>query len=158
LWGRNILVSLLAVAMAGALVGFLRFNFNPATIFLGDSGSLFVGFTLSTLSLAGTQTQRSSTLAAVAIPIVAFGLPIVDTTLAVIRRFLNGRPVFSADREHIHDKLLQKGLTQRQVAIVLYGVSAALGLLSLLLLSPDGKIIGIALLVVGIGVCLGVQS
>jgi UDP-GlcNAc:undecaprenyl-phosphate GlcNAc-1-phosphate transferase len=158
LWERNILVSLLAVGMAGALVGFLRFNFTPATIFLGDSGSLFVGFTLSALSLAGTQTQRSSTLAAVAIPLVAFGLPIADTTLAVIRRFLNGRPVFSADREHIHHKLLQKGFTQRQAVIVLYGVSGALGLLSLLLLSPNGKIIAIALLVVGIGVCLGVQS
>jgi UDP-GlcNAc:undecaprenyl-phosphate GlcNAc-1-phosphate transferase len=97
-------------------------------------------------------------LAAVAIPLVAFGLPIADTALAVIRRFLNGRPVFSADRELIHDKLLQKGFTQRQAAIVLYGVSAALGLLSLLFLSPNGKIIAIALLVVGIGVCLGVQS
>lgn len=155
--GANYLVSLLSVGLAGALLGFLRFNYNPATIFLGDSGSLFVGFMLSALSLSGTQTQKSSTFVAIAIPIVCFGLPVLDTTLAVVRRFLNGRSLFSADGEHIHHKLLQRGFSQRQVVVILYAVSALFALLSLLLLSPIGKVIGIALMVVGAGLCLGVQ-
>src|SRR5208337_3768507 len=115
-------VSLLTIALAGAILGFLRFNFNPATIFLGDCGSLFIGFMLSALALEGA--QKAPTVIAVAIPVVSFGLPILETALSVLRRYLSGRPVFTADREHIHHKLLQRGLSQRQVVIILYGVSA----------------------------------
>ena len=96
----SVLVSLLSLAMVGAILGFLRFNFNPATIFLGDSGSLFIGFMLSALALRGT--QKAPTVVAIAIPVVSFGLPILETTLSVIRRFISGRPVFTADREHVH--------------------------------------------------------
>src|SRR6202023_4148786 len=121
------LVSLLTIALAGAILGFLRFNFNPATIFLGDCGSLFIGFILSALALEGA-TQKAPTVIAVAIPVVSFGLPILETTLSILRRLISGRPVFTADREHIHHKLLQHGLTHRQVVIVLYGVSAVFAL------------------------------
>ena len=124
----NAMVSILALALAGAILGFLRFNFNPATIFLGDSGSLFIGFMLSALALAGT--QKSSTAVAVAIPVVSFGLPILETLISVIRRFLSGTPLFAADRQHIHHKLLERGLSQRQSVIILYAVSALCGLLS----------------------------
>ena len=92
----NTFVSTLALALAGAIIGFLRFNFNPATIFLGDSGSLFIGFMLSALALAGA--SKSSTIVAVAIPVVSFGLPILETIISVLRRFLSGQPVFAADR------------------------------------------------------------
>jgi UDP-GlcNAc:undecaprenyl-phosphate GlcNAc-1-phosphate transferase len=151
----NAFVSILALGLAGAILGFLRFNFNPATIFLGDSGSLFIGFMLSALALGGA--SKSSTVVAVAIPVVSFGLPILETVISVLRRFLSGQPVFSADREHIHHKLLERGLSQRQSVIILYAVSAACGLLSLLLLNPSGPTVGIVLFVVGMGIWVGVQ-
>ncbi len=147
--------SLMSVALAGAILGFLRFNFNPATIFLGDSGSLFIGFVLSALALAGA--QKAPTLVAVAIPVVSFGLPILETALSILRRLISGRPIFTADREHIHHKLLQMGLSHRQVVIVLYAVSALFAMLSLFLLWPTGSTLGLVLAVVGTGIWLGVQ-
>ncbi len=149
------LVELMTLVLAGAILGFLRFNFNPATIFLGDSGSLFIGFLLSALALSGA--QKAPTIVAVAIPIVSFGLPILETVLSVIRRLISGRPIFTADREHIHHKLLQHGLTHRQVVILLYGVSAVFAMLSLFLLWPTGSSLGLVLSVLGIGIWIGVQ-
>ena len=149
------LVTFMTIALAGAILGFLRFNFNPATIFLGDSGSLFIGFVLSALALAGA--QKAPTIVAVAIPVVSFGLPILETALSIIRRLIGGRPVFTADREHIHHKLLQHGMTHRQVVILLYGVSAIFALLSLFLLWPTGSSLGLVLAVLGIGIWIGVQ-
>ncbi|HEY6302131.1 MAG TPA: MraY family glycosyltransferase [Terriglobales bacterium] len=147
--------SLMSVALSGAILGFLRFNFNPATIFLGDSGSLFIGFMLSALALAGT--QKAPTLVAVAIPVVSFGLPILETLLSILRRLISGRPIFTADREHIHHKLLEMGFSHRQVVIVLYAVSAMFAMLSLFLLWPTGSTLGLVLAVVGTGIWLGVQ-
>ncbi len=149
------LVELMTIALAGAILGFLRYNFNPATIFLGDSGSLLIGFLLSAMALDGA--QKAPTIVAVAIPIVSFGLPILETSLSVIRRLISGRPVFTADREHIHHKLLQHGLTHRQVVILLYGVSAVFAMLSLFLLWPSGSSLGLVLAVLGIGIWIGVQ-
>jgi UDP-GlcNAc:undecaprenyl-phosphate GlcNAc-1-phosphate transferase len=149
------LVTLVTIALAGAILGFLRYNFNPATIFLGDSGSLFIGFLLSALALAGA--QKAPTIVAVAIPVVSFGLPILETSLSIVRRLISGRPVFTADREHIHHKLLQHGMTHRQVVILLYGVSAAFAMLSLFLLWPTGSSLGLVLAVLGVGIWIGVQ-
>lgn len=149
------LVTVMTIALAGAILGFLRFNFNPATIFLGDSGSLFIGFLLSALALQGA--QKAPTIVAVAIPVVSFGLPILETSLSILRRLISGRPVFTADREHIHHKLLQHGMTHRQVVILLYGVSAIFALLSLFLLWPTGSSLGLVLAVLGIGIWIGVQ-
>jgi UDP-GlcNAc:undecaprenyl-phosphate GlcNAc-1-phosphate transferase len=149
------LVTVMTIALAGAILGFLRYNFNPATIFLGDSGSLFIGFLLSALALAGA--EKAPTIVAVAIPVVSFGLPILETSLSILRRLISGRPVFTADREHIHHKLLQHGLTHRQVVIVLYGVSAVFALLSLFLLWPTGSSLGLVLAVLGTGIWIGVQ-
>jgi Glycosyl transferase family 4 len=147
--------SLMSVTLAGAILGFLRFNFNPATIFLGDSGSLFIGFMLSALALAGA--QKAPTFVAVAIPVVSFGLPILETLLSILRRLISGRPIFTADREHIHHKLLQMGFSHRQVVIVLYAVSAMFAMLSLFLLWPTGSTVGLVLAVVGTGIWMGVQ-
>ena len=155
LLGNMSLISLVALALAGAIVGFLRYNFNPATIFLGDCGSLFIGFMLSALALFGS--QKTPTIVAVAIPVVSFGLPILETSLSVLRRLISGRPVFTADREHIHHKLLQRGMSHRQVVIVLYGVSAIFALLSLFLLWPTGSTLGLVLAVLGTGIWIGVQ-
>ncbi len=148
-------VSLMTLMLAGAILGFLRYNFNPATIFLGDCGSLFVGFMLSALALQGM--QKSPTVVAVAIPVVSFGLPILETALSVVRRLISGRPVFTGDREHIHHKLLQRGLSQRQVVTILYAVSAIFAMLSLFMLWPTGSTLGLVLAVLGLGIWMGVQ-
>ena len=155
-FSQRALVALLAIALAGAILGFLRYNFNPATIFLGDCGSLFIGFLLSAFALLGA--QKSPTVIAVAIPVVSFGLPILDTAISVLRRFISGKPLFLADREHIHHKLLDRGLSHRQVVIVLYGVSALFALGSLFLLWPSGPTLGLILAVLGTGIWFGVQQ
>ena len=152
---QSTLVAVMTLVLAGATLGFLRFNFNPATIFLGDCGSQFIGFLLSALALQGA--QKAPTIIAVAIPVVSFGLPILETTLSVLRRLISGRPVFTADREHIHHKLLQQGLSHRQVVIMLYAVSALFALLSLFLLWPTGSTLGLVLAVLGTGIWMGVQ-
>jgi UDP-GlcNAc:undecaprenyl-phosphate GlcNAc-1-phosphate transferase len=147
--------SLMSVTLAGAILGFLRFNFNPATIFLGDSGSLFIGFMLSALALESA--EKAPTFVAVAIPVVSFGLPILETALSILRRLIGGRPIFTADREHIHHKLLELGWSHRQVVIILYAVSALFAMLSLFLLWPTGSTLGLVLAVIGTGIWMGVQ-
>jgi UDP-GlcNAc:undecaprenyl-phosphate GlcNAc-1-phosphate transferase len=151
--GGNVLSQWVSIALAGAIVGFLRYNFNPATIFLGDCGSLVIGFLLAAVALVGS--EKAPTAVAVGIPVVSFGLPILDTSLAIVRRFLNGKPLFGADDEHIHHKLLRLGFSQRKVVAVLYGVSACFALISLPLLYP--KSIWLVLVVVGLGIFFGLQ-
>ena len=119
-------MALLSAALAGSVLGFLVYNFNPASIFMGDTGSMFLGFILAAGSVQTS--QKASTAVALLVPLVALGLPITDTLLAIGRRAASGRPIFSADREHIHHRLLALGLTQRQAVLVLYGTSALLGL------------------------------
>jgi UDP-GlcNAc:undecaprenyl-phosphate GlcNAc-1-phosphate transferase len=153
--GGNRANILLTIGLAACILGFLRFNFNPASIFLGDSGSLTIGFILSAIALNG---MKSPTLVAVALPLVACGLPIVDTAIAVFRRFIRGKSIFEADKDHIHHKLLNQGLSQKQVVIALYGVSALLAFLSLALLYPGAGTLAVVLAVLGIGGWLGLQQ
>jgi UDP-GlcNAc:undecaprenyl-phosphate/decaprenyl-phosphate GlcNAc-1-phosphate transferase len=148
-------ISLLSVVLIGAVVGFLRYNFNPATIFLGDSGSLFLGFMAAALSLAGS--QKGSTIVAIAIPLVSFGLPVIEVGLSLARRFLGGRPLFRGDRGHIHHMLLQRGLTQRQAVILLYAVCALFSLFGLMLLNPLRNIGALIFFVLGVVIIFGVQ-
>lgn len=146
------MVAVIALVLTGALAGFLRYNFNPASIFLGDSGSLFVGFALAALSIQGA--QKAPTAVAVAIPVLAFGLPVVDTSVAIARRFLSAKPIFKGDREHIHHMLLERGWSQRRVALVLYGVSALFGLLAMLFVNSGNSLTAVVLFVVGVAVVL----
>ena len=151
----NPMITCLAIALAGSVLGFLRYNFHPASIFLGDSGSLFIGFMVAAMALAGS--QKAPTMVAVAIPVVALGLPILDVVLSVVRRFLGGKPLFGGDRHHIHHKLLKRGLPQRETVLILYAVSAGFGFLSLILLH-QGTAIALVLAVLGIGILIGVQQ
>ena len=151
----NPLVTCLSIALAGSILGFLRYNFHPASIFLGDSGSLSIGFMLSAMALADS--QKAPTIVAVAIPVVALGLPILDVVLAVVRRFLSSKPLFGGDRQHIHHKLLKRGLPQRETVLILYAASAGFGFLSLTLLH-QGTAIALVLAVIGIGILIGVQQ
>jgi UDP-GlcNAc:undecaprenyl-phosphate GlcNAc-1-phosphate transferase len=150
-------VTVTALALSGALIGFLRYNFSPASIFLGDSGALFIGFLLATLSVQGT--QKASTAVAIAIPLLAFGVPVIDTTVTLTRRFLGKRPLLKADREHIHHMLLARGWSQRRVVLILYGVCALFGLQALLFIHVGwvGRITGLWLFVVGVAVLFAVD-
>lgn len=124
-------VALVCMALIGALCGFLFYNFNPARIFLGDSGSLFVGFMLAVLSVHGA--QKSATAVLVAVPIFALAVPLLELSLSVLRRFLRGVPIFSADTRHIFHRLLATGLSQPRVVAILSLVAGAFALLGLLL-------------------------
>ena len=150
------LVAVGALVLTGALAGFLRYNFNPASIFLGDSGSLFVGFALAALSVLGM--QKASTAVAVAIPILAFGLPVVDTSVTIARRFISGKPIFKGDREHIHHKLLARGWSQRRVVFVLYAVSAGFGLSAMLFVNSGSGLTAVVLFVLGVAVVLALGN
>lgn len=121
---QNPLAVLLCAGLAGALGGFLIYNFNPARIFMGDTGSLFLGFILAALSIS-TSTKGSTTVA-VAIPLLVLALPILDTTMAIGRRIRKRRPIFSADQDHIHHKLLRAGFSHRGAVLALYGVTLTL--------------------------------
>jgi UDP-GlcNAc:undecaprenyl-phosphate/decaprenyl-phosphate GlcNAc-1-phosphate transferase len=151
---HNNLVTFLILVLLGAILGFLPFNFYPASIFMGDSGSLFIGFLLSALSMAAS--RKSTTLAGVFIPLLAFGLPLLDVTLAVVRRFLRGRPLFRGDTDHIHHKLQRRGLSHPRTVVVLYFATAFFVSASLVVLANEALLAPV-LFVVGIGVCLGVQ-
>jgi UDP-GlcNAc:undecaprenyl-phosphate GlcNAc-1-phosphate transferase len=151
--GRPLMIAL-SLVLSGALVGFLRYNFNPASIFLGDSGALFVGFMIAALSIEGT--QKASTAVTVAIPMVALGLPIIDTAVTVARRFISGRPLFQGDREHIHHMLLERGWSQRRTVLVLYAVCALFALLTLLVASNSNRVTALVLFVLGVAIVVGI--
>lgn len=149
------LVALLAAALAGGTLGFLPFNFPPARMYLGDAGSLFLGFALAVLAIEGA--TKGPAIVAIAIPLVAFGLPVMDTTIAVIRRAARGAPLFTGDREHLHHRLLDIGFTNAQAAAILYVVSAAFALASMLFLNPNLRGMAVVLTMIGAVVWLAVR-
>jgi len=126
------IVALLMMGLAGSSLGFLRYNFNPARIFMGDTGSLFLGLMFSSLSIVGA--LKVTTAMALFIPLLIMGLPVLDTSFAIIRRFIGKRPIFSPDKEHIHHRLLAKGLTQRQAVFYIYIICGTLGAIGLSLI------------------------
>lgn len=143
---------LLITALAGALVGFLPFNFNPAKTFMGDTGSNFLGFSLSIISILGT--AKTYTAIVIIAPLLVFALPIFDTSFAILRRIIREKSikaVFKADRGHLHHKLIDKGYTQRQAVFILYGISATFGMFAIILLESGlYKAISFALIVMAI--------
>lgn len=122
--GNRLDAAALAAAVIGACIGFLRFNFNPASIFMGDSGAMFLGFTLATISLLGV--MKTTAAIALAVPLLIIGVPIFDTASAIVRRLRHKRPIQEADKGHIHHRLLGRGFDQRQTVLIIYVWSAAL--------------------------------
>lgn len=118
-------VAILTAALAGSALGFLQHNFNPAKIFMGDTGSMFLGYMLAAVSILGT--VKSAATIALVVPIVALGLPIMDTAFAIIRRYMSGRPIFKPDKGHLHHRLLAMGLSQKQAVLLMYVISGCLG-------------------------------
>jgi UDP-GlcNAc:undecaprenyl-phosphate/decaprenyl-phosphate GlcNAc-1-phosphate transferase len=154
LFVQHYAVTILTTILAGAILGFLRYNFYPASIFLGDSGSMFIGFVLAALALAGS--EKAPITIAAAIPVLCFGLPILDVALAISRRFLRGKAFFAADADHIHHKLLKRGLSQRGAVLILYAVTAIFALLSLVVLH-DAALIALVVVLIALGIALGLQ-
>lgn len=111
-------VALMAAALSGACVGFLRFNFNPAKIFMGTGGSQFIGFALAGIAIVGA--FKVAAAIAIVLPILVFGVPIFDAIFVVAKRFMDNRPVHVADQSHLHHRLLRRGLTHRQAVLVIY--------------------------------------
>jgi len=126
----NMPLAFATAPVAGALLGFLRYNFNPASIFLGDSGSLTIGFLLGCYGTLWA--AKSATILGITAPLMALAVPLLDTALAILRRVVRGQPIFAADRRHIHHRLLDRGLTPRRVVLILYGVCGIAAALSLL--------------------------
>jgi UDP-GlcNAc:undecaprenyl-phosphate GlcNAc-1-phosphate transferase len=137
LWRGDMVMVLLLLALLGSLGGFLIFNFNPARVFMGDSGSLFLGFTIGACSVMGV--ARSGVLVGLTLPALALGIPLFDMLFSALRRFLEGRSVFAPDRGHFHHRLLDLGLPQRQAVLLIYlATLLAAGLGLLMLIRTDG--------------------
>lgn len=148
-------VAILTAALAGSSLGFLHYNFNPARIFMGDTGSMFLGFMLAGISVIGT--VKSAATIALVVPVVALGLPILDTAFAIIRRYANGQPIFKPDKGHLHHRLLALGLSQRQAVLLMYGISSCLGV-SAIVLTEVSYVLGVALVLALLGVaCYGAR-
>lgn len=124
-------ISLATLAIAGASLGFLPFNFNPAKIFMGDSGSLFLGFMLAGISVMGP--MKGATIIATVVPMLVLALPIFDTVFAIIRRLVNGKPIMQADKGHLHHRIMAVGLGQKRTVLTLYGISGIMGVAAILL-------------------------
>ncbi len=124
-------ISLIAFILVGAILGFMRYNFNPAKIFMGDSGSLFLGYMLAGLAIMGL--AKSATVFSLFIPVLVLGVPILDTLFAIVRRLLNKQPIFQADKAHLHHCLLASGLSHRQTVLVIYGIHGGLSSVAVLL-------------------------
>lgn len=118
--------AVMTIIVAGASIGFLPYNFNPAKIFMGDTGALFLGYILSAISISGT--LKSATAITIAVPILALGIPIFDTSFAIVRRIASGKPIMEADKGHLHHRLLSVGLDQKSVVIRMYFISIFLGI------------------------------
>ena len=140
--------ALLTVTLAGACMGFLPYNFNPASIFMGDTGSTFLGFTLGITSVMGL--LKGYTVATIFIAVLVLGLPIFDTSFAIIRRFLAGKPIMSPDRGHLHHRLVDHGYTQKQAVVTLYGISGILGLSAIAFFNRNLKFALIVFVMMGL--------
>lgn len=130
-------VIILGAVVAGSCLGFLPFNFNPAKIFMGDTGALFLGFMLAAISIEGV--MKSVAAIAVIAPIIILGVPIFDTTFAIVRRLLNGQSISTGDKGHLHHRLLNKGYSQKESVLILYGMSALFGIFAILVAGANSK-------------------
>jgi UDP-GlcNAc:undecaprenyl-phosphate GlcNAc-1-phosphate transferase len=147
--------ALITAALSGSTLGFLPFNFNPAKIFMGETGAAFLGFTLGVISIQGA--MKSYTAISIAIPLLVLGLPLFDTLFAIIRRVLSRKSIMEADRGHLHHRLIDMGLSQRQSVLVMYIASASLGLCAIVLADRGALSAIILLLAVSVFVVGGTK-
>ncbi len=147
-----IIAIILITALAGAIVGFLPYNFNPAKTFIGDVGAQFLGFALAVISILGT--AKTYTLLVLISPLIILALPIADTLFAIVRRIIKGKSIkaiFAPDTGHLHHKLMKKGYTQKQAVLILYGISACFGMFAIILLeSGIWKALSFAMMIIAV--------
>ena len=124
-------IAMLTACLAGGIIGFLPYNFNPAKIFMGDSGSTFLGYMLACISIEGL--FKGYAVISFAVPLLVVALPLFDTSTAILRRIKNKKPIMQPDRGHLHHKLIDMGFSQKQAVLILYGISALLGLTAIIL-------------------------
>ena len=151
-------VSIVCALVAGACLGFLPFNFNPAKIFMGDTGALYLGFMLSYISISGFLKQAAILM--IFVPVLILGVPVFDTAFAMVRRKLSGKSMVEADKGHLHHRLLKMGLNQRQTVVILYSISAIFGVLANLISRFHSSIalvisLGVLLIIIATGVAAG---
>ena len=137
---------MLTASLAGACLGFLPRNFNPAEIFMGDTGSTFLGFVLAVTSILGV--FKGYAILALIVSMLCLGLPIFDTLFAMLRRMAKHQPIMKADRGHLHHRLIDKGLSQRQAVLILYIVSLLCGLLAIFISFKDSRTIVVVVLTI----------
>lgn len=155
LFHHNIDLALATIPLAGALLGFLRFNFSPASIFLGDCGSLTLGFLLGCYGVVWS--EKSTTLLSMIAPLMVLFVPLLDAGLAIARRFLRQQPIFGADRGHIHHKLLSQGLPPWRVVLILYGFCGLAGVVGLVLTATQVQYHGFVVIIVILAAWLAIQ-
>jgi UDP-GlcNAc:undecaprenyl-phosphate GlcNAc-1-phosphate transferase len=143
----NMPLALATMPLAGCLLGFLRYNFNPASVYLGDSGSLLIGFLLGCYSALWS--EKSVALIALTVPLLALSIPLLDVVLSILRRFLRNRPIFQADRGHIHHKLLERGFTPKTAVLTIYGCCTVVAVLSLLVSALHNRFSGLIVIAFG---------
>jgi UDP-GlcNAc:undecaprenyl-phosphate GlcNAc-1-phosphate transferase len=152
----NLPLALATMPLAGCLLGFLRYNFNGASVFLGDSGSLLIGFMLG--CYGALWSEKSVTLVALTVPLLAVSIPLIDVILSILRRFLRNRPIFQADRGHIHHRLLDLGLSPKNAVLTMYGICALVAVLSLLASALHNQLSGLIVIVFGGAVWVGIRQ
>src|ERR1700722_20051429 len=152
----NLPLALATMPLAGCLLGFLRYNFNGASVFLGDSGSLLIGFMLG--CYGALWSEKSVTLVALTVPLLAVSIPLIDVVLSILRRYLRNRPIFQADRGHIHHRLLDLGLSPKNAVLTIYGVCAVVAILSLLASALHNQFSGLIVIVFGGAVWIGIRQ
>jgi UDP-GlcNAc:undecaprenyl-phosphate GlcNAc-1-phosphate transferase len=152
---HNFPLALAVVSLVGALIGFLRYNLNPASIFLGDSGSLTLGFLLG--CYAAVWGEKSSTVLGMTAPLLVLAVPLLDVGLAIVRRFLRGQPIFVADRDHIHHRLLSRGYAPQHVVLLIYGICSIGATISLMLTFYHETYRGFVIVLVVLAAWLGLQ-
>lgn len=156
LFKHHLATIFLIAALMGTSVGFLKYNFYPAKIFMGDTGSMFLGFALACISILGY--HKMATSMALLIPLTALGIPIFDTLLAIIRRLLKRHSIFRADKKHLHHRLLDMGLSHKQVVLFLYLICAYFGVIAFLFVLIPKEYAFILLILLGMGVFMGIRT
>ena len=151
----NLPLAMATMPLAGCLLGFLRYNFNPASVFLGDSGSLLIGFLLG--CYGALWSAKSVTLLAMTVPLLAVSVPLVDVALSVVRRFVRDRPIFQGDRGHIHHKLLDRGFSPKGAVLTIYGLCGLAAMMSLLVSALHNQFTGLIVILFCVGAWIGVR-
>src|SRR5580658_3420993 len=152
----NLPLALATMPLAGCLLGFLRYNFNGASVFLGDSGSLLIGFLLG--CFGALWSEKSATLVALTVPLLAVSIPLIDVVLSILRRFLRNRPIFQADRGHIHHRLLDMGLSHKNAVLTIYSICGVVAVLSLIASALHNQFSGLIVIVFAGAVWIGIRQ